>query len=86
MSDEDDEIQERVETVGARPDVQKWMRAFERLCKAMPNDIHVFVASGTPCVLAMHPDGQPYSKGEGYNQRALIGTPEGYHDWDGGDW
>lgn len=77
---------ERAEVVGDRPDVQRWIKRFEKLAREMPPDVWVFVASGTPAVLARGEDGRDIDNGSGgVDQGAVIDTIAG-GNWDGGDW
>jgi predicted aspartyl protease len=73
--------------VGARRDVQLWIKRFQRLAKEMPADVWVFVASGTPTVLATDENGHHIDRGRnnGVDQDAIIDTAIG-GNWDGGDW
>lgn len=77
----------RAEIVGARPDVRKWLRAFDRLCASMPPDLQVYVAGGTPTVMVADRSGRSYEAEEGgRDRRAILHTPPKYRGWDGGDW
>ena len=76
---------ERAAEVGDRPDVKAWIAKFQKLASTMPKDVWVFVASGTPCVVANDADGNPIERGSRSDQDALIATIYG-GQWDGGDW
>lgn len=52
----------------------------------MPEDVWVFVGSGTPIVLAKGENGECFEEPDGGNHRdAVIATANGGL-WDGGDW
>ena len=68
---------------------ERWIRQFERVCKAQPKSLAVFVASGSVCVLLATPEGQlPHGgpNGEGVNPDELITNVQPGGVWDGGDW
>lgn len=71
--------------IGATPEVQRWVKRFRRLAGDMPLGVHVFVASGTVCVMALNDDGNPYETGGcGMDHDAVIADVHG-GQWDGGD-
>ena len=80
-------IKDRAEEVGERPDVKRWIKRFERLAKAMPPDVWVFVASGTPTIMARDEAGERFKHelGRGHHQDAVVSAVNG-GEWDGGDW
>lgn len=77
---------DRAESVGARPDVQRWIRRFRRLCREMPDGVHVYVANGTPNIMATDEDGAPFSEDRGSKVRDAIIEAMPFGGWDGGDW
>lgn len=81
-----DEVKARAEEVGERPDVRRWIRRLQKLSREMPKDVWVFVASGTPTVLATGEDGMHVEdRGGSVHRDAVITTAAG-GNWDGGDW
>lgn len=82
------EIEERVADLSSRADVKKWIKRFEALAKAMPKDVWVYVASGSPTLMAYGPNGEMYESGGGggVDQRAVISMGRIGGSWDGGDW
>ena len=43
----------RAEQVAEMPHVQRWIKRFEKLAASMPPEVEVFVAAGTPVVMAL---------------------------------
>lgn len=83
--DESDEIDARLAELRADRKTMRWVRRFLECAKAMPDTVMVFVAAGTPCVLALKSDGDSFDKARGYDQRAVIADSQN-GKWDGGDW
>jgi hypothetical protein len=80
--------QERAAAVGELPHVRAWVRRFRRLAKDMPPEVWVYVAAGTPIVMACDEVGRPIERDDGrdgMDQGAVITSLSGGH-WDGGDW
>jgi hypothetical protein len=76
----------RAAVVGGREDVRRWIKRLRKLAREMPPDVWVFVASGTPTVLATDESGCPFYKASmGADADAVISTTSGGR-WDGGDW
>ena len=86
-----DDLEQHVARVRSMPHVQAWIRKFKALSKAMPKEISVFVASGTPTILVNGDDGRvvpgPHrgSHGDSADSRTNIDLVQGGR-WDGGDW
>lgn len=81
-----EDIKARAEEVGERQDVRRWIKRLQKLSREMPKDVWVFVASGTPTVLATDEDGEHFGdRGGGVHRDAIITTASG-GNWDGGDW
>ncbi len=80
------DVKQRAADVGERPDVQRWIRRFRKVAQDMPADVWVFVASGTPCVMATDENGEHIQgpRGRGNDQDAIITSVRG-GSWDGGD-
>ncbi len=77
---------ERAEAVAELPHVKKWMREFEALAKKMPPEVWVYVASGTPWVMALNEHGKFFeTPASGSDPDACIESFRHGH-WDGGDW
>lgn len=80
------DTREYVASIEDRPDVQKWIARFLRVARDMPEDVWVFVASGTPTVMARNESGdRAKTRGGGVDRRYIIGAVAG-GSWDGGDW
>jgi hypothetical protein len=80
---------ERAAQVGAMPHVKAWVKRFQKLAAEMPPEVWVFVASGTPVVLALDEDGHEYETGPSYSRgndqaASIKGNIVGGR-WDGGD-
>ena len=74
--------------VGAKPEVQAWIKDLRRLIKRMPPDIRLFVESEIN-VMVLDADGDPFiSKDEGEIQEAAITsvTAPRRSQCDGGAW
>lgn len=78
--------EERAKEVAEMPHVKRWIKRFHRLAKEMPDEIHVYVANGTPTVMVRDEDGQSYSNQRGQNRAAIIEILGDVFGWDGGDW
>lgn len=78
-------LRERAESVGARPDVVRWIRRFQRCAKDMPSDVWVFIANGTPTVVVKGEGGEHVEDAHGKDRDGVIDTVGG-GSWDGGDW
>lgn len=78
-------LRERAESIGARPDVVRWVRRLQRCAKDMPADVWMYIASGTPTVMATGPKGEHVDDEHGKDRDGIIDTVEG-GSWDGGDW
>lgn len=82
----DSTITAMASAVGERADVQRWVRRLQKLAATMPPDVWVFVASGTPTVLAKDERGGRIETRDGSVHRgAIIASARG-GTWDGGDW
>lgn len=66
--------------------MQRWVRRFRRLCREKPASVGVFVAAGTPTVVAMAEDGGFCLDREGGHDRDGIIEGIVAPGWDGGDW
>lgn len=79
----------RAKKVAALPAVRAWTARLRELAHDMPPEVHVFVASGTVCVVALDEGGSIYEHrvNGGLDQDATVETV-GRHlgRWDGGDW
>ena len=80
-------FEERIARIEALPHVKAWVRKLSALSKAMPKEIAVYVASGTPTILVTGEDGCTIMAGRGdsADPRTNIGLIPGGR-WDGGDW
>lgn len=77
---------ERAEQLAADPKVKAWIKRFQALARSMPENVMVFVASSTPCVLALDKNGQQYTTScGGLDPDAEIDGANGGR-WTGGDW
>jgi hypothetical protein len=82
---------QRAKHLGSQKEIRDWVRRFRDLAQTMPKDVWVFVASGTPNVMAKGEDGRIFERGggrpgdAGVEQDAVITSVSGGR-WDGGDW
>jgi len=82
---------ERAKEVAQDPEIKAWIRRFKKLAAEMPKSIWVYVASGTPHVMAFSEESQDtgtqiYENPDGgMTQEAVIASVRG-GSWDGGDW
>lgn len=79
---------ERAEIVGELPHVQKWIKKMQKLAKEMPPEVWVYVASGTPHIMALDEKGKLFERSNGgMDSDAIVATlSRSKGHWDGGDW
>lgn len=83
-----EEAKERMEVVAAMPHVQRWLKRFRSVAQDMPPEVWVYVAAGTPTVMANGENNRPIESGrriDAMDRDATITLVRGGH-WDGGDW
>lgn len=81
------EAKTRAEDLATRGKIRRWIEQFKKLSAQMPKELTVFVAAGTPVVLANDRNGEPFNRGGGYDPDAQV--PDANITggrWDGGDW
>ncbi len=79
---------EAARRAAALPGVREWIGRLAELARDMPPEVHVFVASGTVCVVATDGDGGIFERGGhgGLDQDALVESLDRkLGRWDGGD-
>jgi len=73
----------------ADPEVRAWIERLKDVARDMPAGVHVFVASGSVCVVASDAEGGLHERPGrgGLDQDALVESLDrGLGRWDGGDW
>ncbi len=71
------------------PAVLRWTERLMEVARDMPPNVHVFVASGSVCVVAKDEKGGIFERGKqgGLDQDALVECLDrNLGRWDGGDW
>jgi hypothetical protein len=61
------------------------MTRFQKLLDSQPADVWVYVASGSPLVMAKGPDGERVFDDRTFSDDAVVGGLVCPGEWDGGD-
>jgi hypothetical protein len=78
----------RAEDVAARPDVQRWIKRFQRVAKDMPECLMVFVGEDNVILARTEAGDYPLRLRRGQESMdpdAVVATIEG-GKWEGGAW
>ncbi len=62
-----------------------WIKEFKKLAKKCPENLWIFSASGSLCIMKTPEDGNEMRETGGFNQDNLIEIIRGIKN-DGGDW
>lgn len=81
-------VRDRADAVAAMPHVRRWLRRLHRVARDMPPEVWVYVASGSPHIMARSDDGEPIFNERGcVDQDAAVDVLDRKNgSWDGGDW
>ena len=82
------QAKDQADKAASLPHVKAWINRFKKLSKEMPPEVWVYVAAGTPHIMAVDPTTKRMferPKQDGSDPDAIIDRTSGGH-WDGGDW